>query len=85
LELRSIYLQSGQYVLDAYTNADFEPHPNTNRCSITNPNTDCKPYRGSESNTDPHVKSIRDADTNPCTHAVSHTNTNPIPNAKSIN
>jgi hypothetical protein len=47
---------------------------------IAHPNTDCKPYRASDSNTDPHVKSIRYADTNPCTHAVSHTNPNPDAN-----
>jgi hypothetical protein len=58
LELRSIYLQSGQSIHYGYAH----------------PNTDCKPYRESESNTDPHVKSIRYADTNPCTHGDTNSN-----------
>jgi len=59
LELRPIYLQSGQYV-HAYAH----------------PNTDCKPYRGSESNTE------CDADTAYIANTARESFTEPHSNAR---
>jgi hypothetical protein len=83
LELRSIYLQSGQYVLDAHPNTD--PHAKSIRYADTNPCTHA--VSPANANANANANSSADSDSNTHTdrdsygYTRSHANTDPNPDA----
>jgi hypothetical protein len=79
LELRSIYLQSGQYVLDAHPNTD--PHVKSIRYADTNPCTHAVSPANANANASADSDSNTHTDRDSYGYTRSHANTDPNPDA----